>query len=786
MEGELQNKTMGPLLRRILLYMRFSSFTKEQRKELAKAYINEINYPVNFQRGMSGFIQYLEKRENKRASDPEIRSMPEIHRVFMPQADFFSPFHCVKPWKREISWEKSATSRRGLFLVLTLAMGIFASNGIIYVLSGHGIKGINLFLSMIFTVLFIWIAAYFWIAWFGFLSLLKRRELYDLDIEDQQNLGEDAMTAITIPICNEDVREVFARLRSIYKSIQSTGEIRRFRFFILSDTTKPEILLEEEEGWFKICQELRGEGTIFYRRRKVRIRHKNGNIVDFCKRWGRQFKYMLLLDADSLMEGPLVIKLLKIMESRPDIGILQTVPRGIMQNSLFGRIQQFASHTYLEIYIAGLHYLQLGDAAFWGHNAMIRIEPYMKYCKLPDLKGLFSFGGKILSHDFVEAALMRRAGLGIWLLNKSYGSFEEPPFSLSEELRRDKRWCKGNMQHLKLIFMRKIRMAHRVLFMNGIMFYLSSFLWFLLLVLVAAELVLQTFIPPDYFPFGKSLFPRWPEQHHLLSGVILAFTFILLITPKVLGFLNLVLQGNLKYRFGGGGKLFLSTFLEGIFSICLAPLKMLSHTKYVIMSFLGTDIRWRAEKRDKDTTLWEACKIHWFGTLLGILWAVYLYCLNKAYFCWFTPVFIPLIISIPFSVLSSLSSLGNLTRKAGLFLIPNELNPLETELEYQKEISKNDNTISYLKRMKGLRKVIMDPQSLKYHRCFISAHRRFSSRLQLQLRNIEKKIFKEGPESLSTGESLMILNARECLDRLHQQVWSLTDREFYPHWLRAV
>ena len=246
----------------------------------------------------------------------------------------------------------------------------------------------------------------------------------------------------------------------------------------------------------------------------------------------KSYTYMIVLDADSIMSGATIVRMVEIMEQHPDVGILQTAPKGIGRETLIARMQQFANNVYGPIFTVGLSFWQLGDAHFWGHNAILRVEPFMKHCALPSLPGKPPLGGDIMSHDFVEAALMRRGGWAVWLAFDLEGSYEEMPPTLLDELKRDRRWCQGNMQHLRLLFTKGLCPVHRALFLNGAFSYISALLWFFFLTLCTGAAMYQALHKPDYFPPERSLFPNWPVWHPEWSIGLLAFTAVILFLPK--------------------------------------------------------------------------------------------------------------------------------------------------------------------------------------------------------------------------------------------------------------
>ena len=224
-----------------------------------------------------------------------------------------------------------------------------------------------------------------------------------------------ARTAIVMPVCNEEVGRVIDGLRVIYESVARTGELPDCDFFLLSDSTNPNRWIEEEAAWLALTQELGAQGRIFYRKRRIGINKKAGNLADFCRRWGKLYRYMVVLDADSIMTGDAIVRLVRLMERNRRVGIIQGVPLLVNGETVLARLQQFASRLYGPVSAAGLNFWQLGEANYWGHNAIIRLAPFIRHCSLPELPGSGPFGGRIMSHDYVEAALMRRAGWQVWL-----------------------------------------------------------------------------------------------------------------------------------------------------------------------------------------------------------------------------------------------------------------------------------------------------------------------------------------------------------------------------------
>jgi membrane glycosyltransferase len=577
--------------------------------------------------------------------------------------------HLPEPWRRD------ARRRRLLFLALVAGQTGFGLWLSLAVLPYHGSHWLEPPILAVSAVLMAWVAAGFWMALMGFWVLVRRGDRHALkpDAVAAIPIRANARTAILVPVYNENVRRVFAGVQATYESLRRAGCLTPFDFYILSDSTAPDARAAEIAAWATLCRSVGGFRRIFYRHRRLRIKRKSGNIADWCRRWGRHYRYMVVLDADSVMSGTCLARLVQLMEAHPAAGIIQTVAMPTGRDTLYARIQQFAHRAYAPLFSAGIHYWHLGEAYYWGHNAIIRVEPFMKHCALPTLKrGLL--GGEILSHDFVEAALMRRAGWHVWVVYDLPGSWEEMPPTLLEELRRDRRWCHGNLQHSRLFLAQGLHPAHRALFMAGVMSYLSSALWFAFLALSTALLAVHVLVPPVYFTQPFQLFPVWPEWRPHWALGLLAMTTALLLTPKLLAAALLAI-GNAR-SFGGPLRLGAGVLLEIVVSSLLAPIRMLFHTRFVVAALLGLAPRWISPPREDVETTWgEALRHHGGGTVLGVAWVGLVAWLHPAFLVWLLPIAGSLIIAIPLSVWTSRVRLGVAFRKGGLFLTPEEVAP---------------------------------------------------------------------------------------------------------------
>ncbi|MGH6850178.1 MAG: glucans biosynthesis glucosyltransferase MdoH, partial [Methylocella sp.] len=342
-------------------------------------------------------------------------------------------------------------------------------------------------------------------------------------------------TAIVMPVYNETPARVFGAVAAMLEEVEASGLGRAFEWFLLSDTTDPEIFVAEEQAFLAMRERLGPGCRLFYRHRPRNLNRKSGNIEAFVTRWGGRYEHMVVLDADSLMAGHAIIALAAAMEADPGAGIIQTLPLIVNRNTLYARLQQFAARIYGPVIAAGVSVTMGRDGNYWGHNAIIRTKAFAAHCGLPVLRGRPPFGGHILSHDFVEAALIRRAGYAVYMLPNLGGSYEECPPSLIDVSARDRRWCQGNLQHLRILPAKGLHPMSRQHFATGIMAYAASPLWMAQLI-VGIVLVLQTsYIRPEYFPSAFTLFPTWPRFDPQRSLELFALTMTILLLPKIFG-----------------------------------------------------------------------------------------------------------------------------------------------------------------------------------------------------------------------------------------------------------
>jgi len=684
------------------------------------------------------------------------------------------------PHASDAKLTRTAIVRRTIFTILALAQTVaFTYYMTTRILPYHGEQPLELAILCVSTILFAWVSLGFWTALSGFVLLCFGGDRHAITASASAGapIPPDARTAIVMPIRNEHVARVFAGLRATYESLAATAELPNFDFFILSDSNEPDTLTAEQQAWLDLCTAVGGFGHIFYRWRRHRVKRKSGNIADFCRRWGSQYRYMIVLDADSVMSGECVATLVRLMEANPSAGIIQTAPRAAGRDTLYARVQQFATRVYGPLFTAGLHFWQLGESYYWGHNAIIRVAPFMRHCALGRLPGRGPLSGEILSHDFVEAALMRRAGWKVWMAYDLPGSYEEMPPNLLDELKRDRRWCQGNLINSRLTMWQGLNPAHRAVFMTGIMTYVSAPLWLLSLALSTAFIVVQTVIGPQYFVHPRQLFPIWPEWDVHSAIGFAAGTGVVLFLPKVLGAILVVARG--ADRFGGVLRLTLSVLLEVIFSALLAPIRMLFHTQFVIAALTGLHVRWSSPPREDSETTWgEALQRHGVHTLIGVAWGAGIYWVHPPYTWWLLPVVGALALSIPISVYSSRISLGRAMRRSKLFLIPEEADPPH-ELR---------NMRAHASRVSGAPRfvhAVVDPvvNAIAIACAAASSRARRSPGMQSRCERAIATAVEHGPSALNDRQKLFFLTDPVTLSQLHVQV--STSPAAHPSWRAA-
>ncbi|MET3841123.1 glucans biosynthesis glucosyltransferase MdoH [Bradyrhizobium sp. OAE829] len=603
----------------------------------------------------------------------------------------------------------TAWPRRACILAGTVLLTLAGCYEMYQVLQVGGVTILEWMILVLFVLLFAWIAFSFTSAIAGFFVLLFRRK-DELGIDAGAALPAiEGRTAMLLPTYNEDPYRVLARLRAICESVEETGCAAKFDWFVLSDTTDPAIWIAEEKCFLQLRHEAGPAARIFYRHRPENTARKSGNIEDWVKRFGSDYECMLILDADSLMTGDTIVRLVAAMERHRHVALIQTLPIVVNARTSFARWQQFAGRLYGPLIAAGIAWWHGSEGNYWGHNAIIRVRAFARYAALPELRGRKPFGGHILSHDFIEAAFMRRGGWAIHMAPTLGGSYEECPPSLLDFAARDRRWCQGNLQHLAVLPSRGLHWVSRLHLLTGIGSYLTAPLWFIFLGLGILVSLQAQFVRPEYFPKGFSLFPTWPAQDPILAAWVFVGTMGMLILPKLLAWIVMLTRRDERKKFGGGFRALAGIVAETFLSGLTAPVMMIFQSSAVGEILLGRDAGWQVQRRDDGAvSRQDTLRKYSVPTFFGIAMAISAYAVSLPLLLWMMPVILGLLLAIPLATLSS-SSAG---ATSSLFRTPEETSPPQVLRRANELASASHRAVSCplleLRRDAGLREAHLD------------------------------------------------------------------------------
>ena len=468
-------------------------------------------------------------------------------------------------------------------------------------------------------------------------------------------------TAVLMTLRDEDPERAFRRLKTVKRSIEGTGEGERFAYFILSDTSTPQVAAAEKAAFAAWRAEVSDPERIVYRRRAQNTGFKAGNLRDFCETYGRDFDLMLPLDADSLMSGEAIVRLVHMAQAHPKIGILQSLVVGAPAESAFARIFQFGMRHGMRAYTTGSSWW-IGDCGpFWGHNAIVRIAPFRDHCHLPILPGGPPLGGHILSHDQVEATLMRKAGYEVRVLPQENGSWEDNPPTLFQFSARDLRWCQGNMQYLRLLDLPSLRFMSR--------FQLA---WAILMFVGVPAMTLMIALAPIKFFDGEDL-STFPAG--LAIGLYLAFLGMYL-SPKLAGLADILMTKGGVARYGGAGRFLASAVIEIAFSFLLGAVTTFRIAVFMVGLLFGKSVAWNGQARDAHGIAWRDAAEGLCGPLLfGCAVCGALALLSPTVLAWSLPLTLGYLVAIPFAVLTASQGLSEWLKRHALCGIPEEFDP---------------------------------------------------------------------------------------------------------------
>ena len=564
--------------------------------------------------------------------------------------------------------------RRLTFLLLVLATMAGLTTWLAMVFAPRGLTMAELLLVILFALNTPWLAIGLWNAVIG-VVLMRLGPDWLHRILPVSGLNRDGTcvddgplttrTAVVMPVRNENPDAVFARLGAVAASLEATGHAGDFALFLLSDSSWPDIAAEEE----RLCAGWRSRSglPLHYHRRPVNHRYKAGNIEEFCDRAGDGFDHMVLLDADSLMSGGAIVRLVRLMQANPQLGILQSLVTGLPSLSPFCRVFQFGMRHGMRAYTTGSAWWQGDQGPYWGHNAIVRMEPFRRACRLPRLSGSPPLGGEILSHDQVEAVLMRRAGYEVRVLPIEDGSFEENPPTLREFIRRDLRWCQGNLQYLRLLSMPGIRLLGRIQLVLAILMYTAAPVWYCFMAVGITDSALTAAAGADIAVRRQMV-------------VALFVTVVLMnFAPKILGVIDVLLRPGERARYGGAAALLRGAVLELVFSVLLTPALALAQTIFIAGLCTGRRITWEAQGRSqRELSPGEAARALWPHPLAGLCLAGALAGFAPDFLLWGAPVFTGLLLAVPIAVVTSWRRPGRFLARSGWCAVPEEIDPPDT------------------------------------------------------------------------------------------------------------
>ena len=557
----------------------------------------------------------------------------------------------------------SLGQRRVLFAGLSLATAAGLMALMVATLWPGGIQPIDVVVLVLFAVTLPYAVVGFWNAVIGFVIMRFSRDPLALACPPAAGVSDalpiTARTAILSCVRNEDVDPVFERLAAMLDSLDHAGLADRFGLFVLSDTNFPDVAVEEEQAFARLKARFGDRFRMEYRRRTENPGFKAGNIRDFCDRWGAEYDFALTLDADSYMSAEAMARLVRVMQANPRLGILQSLVVALPAESGFARMFQFGMRLGMRSHTMGAAWWQGDCGPYWGHNAVIRLAPFMADCHMPTIPGSGPLSGDILSHDQVEAALMRRAGYAVRVIPVEDASWEENPPALTEFVRRDLRWCAGNMQYLRLLGMDGLHPLSRVQLLLAINMFLGSAAWIGMVAIFTAGAVLPAGVGVQFDP--------------AYGGWMFLAVMAMMFAPKIATVLDIVSNSGKRARFGGLPRFVAAVLGEVVFFSLLAPIAALTITMFVVQLPFGRRMTWAAQRRDAHgVPLSLAVARFWPHTLAGLVLLAALWPLPLGVKLLAIPLVGGLLLSIPFAVLTATPAFGHALCRARLFAVPEE------------------------------------------------------------------------------------------------------------------
>lgn len=559
-------------------------------------------------------------------------------------------------------------------------------------------------------------------------------------------------SVLLMPVYHESAEHVFAAVAAMRESLLATPGGEAFDIFVLSDSRDPLLAAEEERAHRRVSASNADKVPIYYRRRVENVRQKAGNLAEFFERWGHRYEFAVVLDADSLMTGATLVELVRRMHASPRLALLQAPITLFGGETLFARALQFASSSCGPAFTRGMARWAGPHGNYYGHNAALRVRAFLECCSLPTLEGKPPLGGHILSHDFVEAALLCRAGWEVRLADDLSGSFEGIPPTFPEYVARDRRWCQGNLQHFRIAFARGLQPMSRIHLLSGVAAYLAGPAW---LAFLGLGVAMSRSVSPASLSVGT-----W----------VVACTTLLLLGPRVLGFLGTLANAESRRGHGGMIRLGFGMLAEAVLAAALAPLLMLHHTRIVLSILFGRAVTWRAQRR-RASGGWFASIFftHAWISAIGVAVAAALYRFAPELLLWLAPIWGPWALAVPIAALASSARLGALARRAGLFWVPSEVepDPLMRLAEELCSLTASDQAARF-------RDLVLDPVLVETHIERLATASPSKSRrapAQEQLAELRQRALRAGPAGLSEAERQTLSQDADSLRILHREAW---------------
>jgi membrane glycosyltransferase len=558
------------------------------------------------------------------------------------------------------------TARRLLFAALVLGTMAAMIWLVAAALSPGGFGFLDVVLIVLFAITLPWTLIGFWNAVIGLLIMRlfpnPAAAVLPALARVKGNEPITASTAILLCIRNEVPERMIRNVEPMLDGLVAAGAGGRFHLYVLSDTNNPDIASAEQIMFGALAARWEGRLAVTYRKRTENTGFKAGNVRDFCERWGGDHEFAVTLDADSFMPAEAVLRMVRIMQADPKLGILQGLVVGLPSTSAFARLFQFSMRLSMRSYTLGSAWWQGDCGPYWGHNAVLRLQPFIAHCHIAERPETLRLGGHVLSHDQIEAVLMRNAGYEVRVLPEEELGWEENPPTLIEFIRRDLRWCQGNMQYWPFLFMPGLKFISRYQLLFAILMFLGSPAWIGLLVFGTLALSL-TGTPTDFVRPDAAL-------------AILVLVPVMWFAPQLATAIDVLMSSKARAAYGGTARFLVNVVIVIVFTILLCPIMWFGHTMFLARLLLGREIGWAGQTRDDHmvpTAL--AARYLWPHTLLGIVCLIVLAATHPGAIPYALYLAAGPSLAIPFAVVTAVPSMGLAFARLGIGRLPEETAP---------------------------------------------------------------------------------------------------------------